>query len=256
MIANTSIRLVVLHKSMIDLTARQVQILRAIIEEFIGTAEPVGSDTIDKKYQIGVSPATIRNEMVELTDKGYLGKPHSSAGRTPTPMAMKLYVNELMKERELSVADEVSAKEKMWKSRDEVELLMYEATKVLAERSHALGLAMSDERRLYHAGYANLLQMPEFYDIDVMRQVLKLIEEVSLMEEIFDFGNSENPIHVVYGAELGNRHLQPIGLIYTTVELDNHTFQLGVLGSSRFDYPYIIPMLKYFRGLIRELVTT
>lgn len=241
---------------MIDLTARQVQILRAIIEEFIDTAEPVGSDTIDKKFQIGVSPATIRNEMVELTDKGYLRKLHSSAGRAPTPMAMKLYVNELMKERELSVADEVSAKEKMWKSKDVVETLIYEATKVLADRSHALGLALTSDRRLYHAGYANLLQMPEFYDIQVMRQVLKLIEEVALIEEIFDFGNSENPIHVVYGAELGNRFLEPIGLIYTTIDLGDRSFQLGVLGSSRFDYPYIIPMLKYFRGLIRELVTT
>lgn len=239
---------------MIDLSARQVQILRAIIEEFIETAEPVGSDTIDKKFQIGVSPATIRNEMVELTDKGYLHKPHSSAGRAPTSMAMKLFVNELMKERELSVADEVSAKEKMWKSRDEFEILIQEATKVMADRSHALGLAMTDQRRLYHAGYANLLQMPEFYDIQVMRQVLKLIEEVTLMEEIFDLGSSENPIHVVYGAELGNSLLEPVGLIYTTIELDEHSFQLGVLGSSRFDYPYIIPMLKYFRGLIRELV--
>ena len=57
---------------MIDLTARQVQILRAVIEEFINTAEAVGSDTIDKKFNIGVSPATIRNEMVYLTKQGYL----------------------------------------------------------------------------------------------------------------------------------------------------------------------------------------
>ena len=98
---------------MIDLTARQIQILRAIIEEFINTAEPVGSDTIDKKFSIGVSPATIRNEMVYLTRQGYLSKTHSSAGRIPTPVALKLYVNELMKEKELSVADEVSAKEKI-----------------------------------------------------------------------------------------------------------------------------------------------
>jgi len=240
---------------MIDLTARQVQILRAIIEEFITTADPVGSDTIDKKFQIGVSPATMRNEMVYLTDKGYLQKHHSSSGRTPTPMAMKLYVNELMKERELSVADEVSAKEKMWKSKDVVDELIQEATKVMADRSHALGLAMTTNRRMYHSGYANLLQMPEFFDINVMRQVLKLIEEVSLMEEIFEYGDSENIIHVVYGAELGNQFLQPIGMIYTTVELDNASFQLGVLGSSRFDYAYVIPMLKYFRGLIKELAT-
>ncbi len=237
---------------MIDLTARQIQILRAIIEEFIETAEAVGSDTIDKKYNIGVSPATIRNEMVHLEKQGYLNKPHNSAGRMPTSMAMKLYVNELMKERELSVADEVSAKEKIWNARDEHDQLLIEAAKVLASRADALGLAMSN-KRLYHAGYANLLKMPEFYDIEVMRNVLTLIEEASLLEEIFEFGDSENPIHVVYGAELGNEHLSPVGVIYMRLDMGDRKSTLGLIGSRRFDYAYIMPMMRYFRGLIKEM---
>lgn len=240
---------------MIDLTARQVQILRAIIEEFINTAEPVGSDTIDKKFSIGVSPATIRNEMVYLTKQGYLNKTHTSAGRVPTPLAMKLYVNELMKEKELSVADEVSAKEKIWNSRKELDELLRQTAKVLAEKSHALGMAMTPGHDIYHAGYANLLQMPEFYDINVMRNVLSLIEEVQMIEEIFNYGASENPIHVVYGQELGNRYLEPVGVIHMTVTCAGQQCHLAVLGSSRFDYQYIIPMMKYFRGLIQELVT-
>jgi len=239
---------------MIDLVARQVQILRAIIEEFIQTAKPVGSDTIDKKYNIGVSPATIRNEMVYLTKQGYLKKGHASAGRIPTPLAIKLYINELMKEKELSVADEVSAKEKIWKSKDHVDDLLHEATKVLAEKSHALGLAMTDERKIYHAGYANLLQMPEFYDIKVIRHVLTLIEEVRSLEEIFGMGVSENPVHVVFGIELGNKVLEPISIIYFDVQAGGKACKLGVLGSSRFDYPYIIPMMKYFKALIEEMV--
>jgi heat-inducible transcriptional repressor len=239
---------------MIDLTGRQVQILRAIIEEFITTAEPVGSDTIDKKFSIGVSPATIRNEMVYLTKQGYLKKSHTSAGRMPTPQAMKLYVNELMKEKELSVADEVSAKEKIWNSRDELDDLLRETTKVLAEKSKALGMAMNEEHIMYHAGYPNLLQMPEFYDINVMRNVLSLVEEVSTMDDIFHSAASENPIQVVYGAELGNRYLEPVGLIYMSVRAGGQQCHVAVLGSSRFDYQYIIPMMKYFRGLIEELV--
>lgn len=239
--------------NMINLTARQIQILRAIIEDFIETAQPVGSDTIDKKYQIGVSPATIRNEMVDLTTKGYLKKTHSSAGRVPTPMALKLYVNELMKERELSVADEVSTKEKVWKARDELSHLLAEATKVLADRTNSLGIAMTSDRRLFHSGYANLLKMPEFYDIDVMRTVLNMIEEASLLEEIFDFGKSENPIHIVYGEELGNKNLNPIGIIYTRLDFSGNICRLGVIGSSRFEYRYVIPLMKYFRGLLLEM---
>jgi len=239
---------------MIDLTARQIQILRAIIEEFINTAEPVGSDTIDKKFSIGVSPATIRNEMVYLTKQGYLSKTHSSAGRVPTPVAMKLYVNELMKEKELSVADEVSAKEKIWNSREHLDELLRETAKVLAEKSHAIGMAMTPGRQVYSSGYANLLQMPEFFDIDVMRNVLTLIEEVPLVEEIFNYGSSESPVQVIYGQELGNRYLEPVGVIHMNVVCNGQPCHIAVLGSSRFDYQYIIPMMKYFRELIQEMV--
>jgi heat-inducible transcriptional repressor len=238
---------------MIDLTARQVQILRAIIEEFIQTAEPVGSDTIDKKFNIGVSPATIRNEMVYLTDQGYLNKGHSSAGRLPTPLAMRLYVNELMKERELSVADEVSAKEKIWRSRDELQELLQEATRVLADKTKALGVAVTEDHRVFHAGYANLLNMPEFYDINVTRHVLTLIEEVQLLEEIFNHSVSESPIQVVYGQELGNRYLEPVGIVYFSCRAGGQTCRVGLVGSTRFEYQYVVPMMRYFRSMIEEL---
>lgn len=239
---------------MIDLVARQIQILRAIIEEFIETAQSVGSDTIDKKYNIGVSPATIRNEMVYLTKQGYLSKNHSSSGRTPTPLAIKLYVNELMKEKELSVADEVGVKEKIWQHRNKLNRLLSEATKVLADKSRALSIAMTEDNRLFHSGYANLLHMPEFFDINTMRHVLTLIEEASLMEEIFNFGKSENPVHIVFGRELGNKNLDSMSIIYMNVHAAGQVSKIGIIGSCRFDYPYIIPMMKYFKGLIEEMV--
>ncbi len=238
---------------MIDLTARQIHILRALIEEFIRTAEPVGSDTLDKKFNIGVSPATIRNEMVYLAKQGYLSKGHTSAGRLPTPLAMRLYVNELMKEKELSVADEVSAKEKIWHSRHSTESLLREIAHVLAERSHALGLTMVDNQYLYTSGYANLLNMPEFYDINVTRNVLALIEETSMLEEIFNFGSNENQVQVVYGQELGNQNLLPVGVVYVCTTINGQKCQLGVIGSTRFEYQYIVPMLRYLRGLVEEL---
>lgn len=239
---------------MIDLVARQVQILRSIIEEFINTAQPVGSDTIDKKYNIGVSPATIRNEMVYLTKQGYLKKAHASSGRVPTALAMRLYVNELMKEKELSVADEVSAKEKIWKCRRQVDDLLNEVARALAEKSRALGIVITHEMRLYHSGYANLLNMPEFFDINVTRNVFSLIEQANLIQDIISQVISENPIKIVYGSELGNKDLNPIAFIFTNVSARGQQCYFGVIGSKRFDYPYIIPTIKYFRALIEEIV--
>src|SRR6266542_1826486 len=106
------------RRLMHDLTQRQIEILKSLIEEYIETAEPVGSETLEKKHNLSASPATIRNEMVRLTDLGYLKKPHSSSGRIPTAIGMKFYVKQLMKEKELSVAEEVTVKEKLWDYRE------------------------------------------------------------------------------------------------------------------------------------------
>lgn len=238
---------------MIGLSARQIQILRLIVEEFIDNARAVGTEMLDRKYNLGVSPATIRNEMVFLEKQGYLSKDHSSAGRLPTSSAMKLYVNELMKEKQLTVADEVGVKEKIWTNRDDRDELAYELAKSLAEQTHALGFVVADGTKAYHAGYANLLSMPEFYDIALMRQVLTLIEEVPVLEEIFKFGSSENPVQVVYGQELGNRELEPISIIFVNVNLGQRHYVVGVLGSNRFDYPYVMPMMRYVKKLIEEI---
>jgi len=239
---------------MIDLSPRQIQILRAVIEEFIKSAEPVGSDTIDRRFSIGVSPATIRNEMVQLTKQGYLNKSHSSSGRIPTPQALKLYVNELMKEKELTVADEVAAKEQVWKNRRELNHLLRQIAVVMAQRTHALGISMVDDDELYHAGYANLLAMPEFADINVMKKVLEMIEELRMLEQLFSFGANENQVQVIYGQELGNKYLTHVGIIHTSFEVAGHQCRVAVVGSNRFDYPYVIPFMKYVRELVKELV--
>lgn len=241
---------------MIDLTARQVQILRAVVQEFIATAEAVGSETLDKKYNLGVSPATIRNDMVQLTKLGYLQKSHSSSGRQPTPLAMKLYIRELMKEKDLSVADEVSLKERVWNERERVDDLLRESTKLLAEKTDAIGLAVTEDEYIYSAGYAHLLRMPEFYDIEVMRHVLSLIEEYSLLNEMFHTNMEDQPIKIIFGAELGNKFLEPVSLIYMDLNLAGRSCYLGVLGSNRFDYQYVVPMMRYFRNVIAELVSS
>ena len=85
-----------------ELNERKMKILKAIVKDYIETAEAVGSRTISKKYNLGVSAATIRNEMADLEELGYLVQPYTSAGRVPTEKGYKLYVNSLMNTTELS----------------------------------------------------------------------------------------------------------------------------------------------------------
>src|SRR3989344_7889764 len=187
-----------------DLTQRQISILKSLIEEYINTAEPVGSETLEKKYGLSASPATIRNEMVALTSKGYIKKTHSSSGRVPTPMGMKFYVKQLMKEKDLSVAEEVAVKEGLWDYRSREQKFLKEITRALAEKTKALGLVTTRDGDMYCSGYANILDMPEFYDIDVTRGLLAAIDEFDYFKNIFsnELSNDEE-VHILLGEELG-----------------------------------------------------
>src|ERR671932_2280598 len=80
-----------------QLNDRERRVLEAVIRAYVETAEPAGSRMISKFSGLGVSPATIRNTMSDLEDKGYLFPPHTSAGRVPTDMAYRMYVNSLMR---------------------------------------------------------------------------------------------------------------------------------------------------------------
>ena len=93
LVLTTISRLVILLLNLMDnLTQRQVDILKTIIKEYTDTGEPVGSEILEKKYKLGVSPATIRNEMVELARKEYLKKTHFSSGRVPSAKGFRFYI--------------------------------------------------------------------------------------------------------------------------------------------------------------------
>ncbi|HYM65083.1 MAG TPA: hypothetical protein VES68_01185 [Candidatus Sulfotelmatobacter sp.] len=237
-----------------DLTARQVEILKSLIEEYIETAEAVGSETLEKKHNLSASPATIRNEMVRLTDLGYLKKAHVSAGRIPTPMGMKFYVKQLMKEKELSTTEEVSLKEKVWDLREKEREFLKEVTRTLADRTKALAIATTNDGDIFCAGYANILDMPEFFDIDLTKNLLQVVDEAEYLRTIFSGQTDDEDIHIVLGEELGPRLNGPYGFVYKRYHTPmNLIGEIGVLGSSRLNYTSIVPTVRYFGNLIEEI---
>ena len=113
---------------------RKIKILQAIINDYIVTGEPVGSRTIAKKYDLGVGSATIRNEMADLEEMGYLEQPHTSAGRIPSSKGYRLYVDKLMETPKLSKDEELRIKEYLINSAiHEVDTILKEACVLLSE---------------------------------------------------------------------------------------------------------------------------
>ncbi|MCH7541153.1 hypothetical protein IH981_00015 [Patescibacteria group bacterium] len=242
---------------MAELSERKKQLLKAIIDEYIGSAEPVGSEAIVEKHSLGVSPATVRNEMVALTKEGYLTQPHTSAGRSPTPAGLKYYIKELMKERELSVKDEVEIKENLWDHRFHFHRLLKQATKELSDKVGTIAVVATEEGDVHHSGAYSILDMPEFVDIDLTKTLLMLADRSEMLNEVLDRAVINEPVVVLLGHELGNEYLEYCGFVVAPFGSGKkNAGVIGVLGPTRMDYPEVIPKVRYFGDLLTELVST
>ena len=117
------------------LSDRKKRILRAIVEAYIATAEPVGSKTVAQLAGLDVSTATIRNEMADLTEQGYLEQPHTSAGRVPSAAGYRLYVNELMDRQQLTIQETQRINDALNLKMEELDRVIDRAGKVLSQLS-------------------------------------------------------------------------------------------------------------------------
>jgi len=243
---------------MSDLTQRQIKILKCVAEEFIETASPVGSETLEKKYSLGISSATIRNEMMTLTQLGFLKKGHLSSGRAPTSLGLKYYVRNLMTTKNLSVSDEIGAKEKVWEYRNEFDKLLRETTKELAQRTKSMAITTTDQGTVYNYGASNLLEEPEFFNIDVAKTVLSLIDNADFWYQIIKKAGNLNPesteiVHLLIGEDLGMEHLESCGFVYQNYESGPHRGIVGIIGPARFKYSYVVPVVDYFAELLSTI---
>jgi len=135
-----------------SLNERELQVLEAVVRAYVERAEPAGSRTISRDYDLGVSPATVRNTMSDLEAKGYLNHPHASAGRVPTDRAYRFFVDRLMQPANLSAEEEAQLVRELDASEmPAVEHFIRRATRALSVLSLELGLAVAprlDDARL------------------------------------------------------------------------------------------------------------
>lgn len=153
-----------------ELDERKRKILKAIIQTYLETGEPVGSRTISKYTDLNLSSATIRNEMSDLEEMGYILQPHTSAGRIPSDKGYRLYVDELMREKEQEVAD---IKNMVIEKTDRMEKVLQQVVKVLASSTN----------------YATLITGPEYHRNKVKFIQLSKVNEEQLLAVIVVEGN-------------------------------------------------------------------
>ena len=132
---------------MSELTERQKTLLLLIIRDYIESAQPVGSKRLAEHYNINVSPATIRNEMAALTEKGFLRQPHTSAGRVPTEEGYRFFVSELMYQAELPETVQRTISHQFHQSRPDIDQWMTLAASILAHQSQGVSIVTAPHAR-------------------------------------------------------------------------------------------------------------
>ncbi len=155
------------------ITERQLAILQSIIDEYILTGVPVGSRTLSKRVDMNLSSATIRNEMADLEEYGYLEQPHASAGRKPTEKAYRLYVDTLMKVSRLNQQEVMIIKHYFDKKVQEIENVIETTAKALSDLTNMTAVVMSPQ-----------LKRDEIKRI----QIVKLSEQKALLVFVFSTG--------------------------------------------------------------------
>jgi len=182
-----------------------------------------------------------------------LKKPHSSSGRLPTPMALKYYVANLMKEQSLSLTDEVAVKEKVWDYRHQLDKLLREMTRELAMRTKELAVTTTSEGDIYTSGMANILDAPEFFDIDLTKALLSHLDEEEFWQELLERPGPEAPIGILLGSDLGDELFEPCGFVYRRFQAGSKKGVIGVVGPARLNFCRIFPTVRYFGELIDEI---
>ena len=236
------------------LTERQIKLLEAIISEYSESSEPVGSKTIVKKYLIKVSPATIRNDMAELLEEGFLEMMHTSSGRIPTAQAFRYFIEKLMHEEEIPVLQEVAFKQRLWPQRYEFEKMLRNGVLSLAEATNHLSLATTKDGFVTQAGVSRILNSSEFWNIDVAKSALEFLDKFEVLEKLFSDLDSRQEVTVAVGKEIGLPNMEHCALVFAPFNTGKKAGYISVFGPSRMKYQFVVPAVRYTGNLIEELV--
>ena len=226
---------------MTKLNARQKQVLKGVVEEYVKHSEPVGSARVAEMLPFSVSSATIRGDMAELTDSGYLVQPHTSAGRIPTEAGFKEYIETMMKEhKELSLRQQevLSAHFKRLKNLQE---RFKEAARMLSELSGSVGLLMDEANQVYMSGLSKLPQLPEFRDEEFGADFMEMLENPAESFRSIMKQTTGQPQVVLGKASMVVTKFGPGGRQV-----------ISVIGPMRMHYGKTLPAVEYIAKLLNN----
>lgn len=216
---------------------RQELLLKLIVESYIKTAEPVGSNFLVLKSGLDISAPTVRNEMRELEEQGYLTHPHTSAGRIPTELGYQYYVENLMEADKVKQKTKTKIEDLLKDEKDEIKKVKAFA-KLISEETGEAVLVAFDQDNIYYTGISSLFSQPEFRDSQSLTSISHIFDQCETsMEEMFKTIGQE--IDILIGQQ--NPFGKNCGLVATKFGGQG---LLVVIGPTRMDYGESVGLLK------------
>jgi heat-inducible transcriptional repressor len=232
-----------------NLTLRQEDILDSLVQEYIRSAQPISSQHLEERYDFGVSPATIRNELQALSEGGYLEQPHTSAGRVPTDRGYRFFVDGVSKREKSQRPKQL---EDMFEKEvaDALEFSAYAARMLANESSGLAAMYLEGASLFFKEGWEDMLQEPEFEEQESIKSFSRFLNDfeknvatMSLKEDMQVFIGKENPFSKVTDFSI---------MIAECSFPEQGKCKVALLGPKRMEYPKNIHLLTSFLRIWKD----
>ncbi len=248
-----------------ELAPRQRDILHAVIREHIASARPVASAALVRRYRLPVSSATVRNELATLEALGLLTHPHTSAGRIPTDLGYRYFIESLMPRPDLEADERVTLSHQFRQAPSDTGDRLRLAASTLARLTAEAALATFDPvpeperatwtREIHYEGLERVLEQPEFERRDLVREVMALLNDRTLLAQVLPVSLGEGDVAVTIGGEHRVEMLHDFALVVGRYGGAGHVAgYIGVVGPRRMDYRRTIGAVRYIGELMTDLV--
>lgn len=225
------------------ISERKQFLLETIIKEYIKTAQPVSSGILVSKYKLGISPATVRNEMIELEDEGLIYQPHTSAGRLPTAAAYELFSQEILKNKKqkgLKEGEEALLNQLFVKD----EAALRKTARAISELAGTTVFWAFHKNDLYYTGLSQLFAQPEFKQTSAICDVSGIIDRMEeIIDDIFEEINLGDQILIGENNPFGNF----LSSVLVKYQNQGSHGLFGILGPMRMDYSRNLSLVRFIK---------
>ncbi len=234
---------------------RKDTILEIVVDQYIQTVTPVSSGFIAQEFHLDLSPATIRNILVDLEEEGYLMHPHTSAGRMPTEQGYRYYVDNLMHEINLLEEEKERIRQEYYKEVKDLETLLDQASQVLSDVTQYTTIISVDGwgSKIFCRGTSHVISYPDINDLSKIKSIIRTLEEKERIVEVIN-RNIEERVKIFIGQESACEEMDHCSLVISRYQVPQGlSGRIAVLGPTCMNYERVVSALDYFSDLMKTV---